>query len=60
MEHLDGDAIYKASKKVDGVAGPSSADCNMWQWLCPIRNKKKPAELTGDCQNCPEVELCAS
>ena len=46
FEHLDAEAIYKAAKKVNGAAGPSGADSDMWQrLLCSKQHKKKPAEL---------------
>ena len=46
FEELDAEAIHKAAKKVDGAAGPSGADAEMWQrLLCSKQFKKKPFEL---------------
>ena len=45
-ENLDGKAIYMAAKKVNGAAGPSGADSDLWQrLLCSKQHKKKPAGL---------------
>ena len=45
-ENIDADAIYQAAKKVNGAAGPSGADSDMWKrLLCSKQHKKKPAEL---------------
>ena len=45
-ENIDADAIHKVAKKVNGAAGPSGADSDMWQrLLCSKQHKKKPAEL---------------
>ncbi len=32
-EHIDAEAIYNAARKVNGAAGPSGADSDMWQRL---------------------------
>ena len=46
FQSLDSDAIHKATKKVDGAAGPSGADSELWQRLvCSKQFKKKPAGL---------------
>ena len=45
-ENIDADAIYQAAKKVNGAAGPSGADSDMWKrLLCSKQHKKKPVEL---------------
>ena len=45
-ENIDANAIHMAAKKVNGAAGPSGADSDMWQrLLCSKQHKKKPAEL---------------
>ena len=46
FENIDADAIYKAAQKVNGAAGPSGADSNLWKrLLCSRQFKKKPANL---------------
>ena len=46
FENIDSSAIHKAAKKVNGAAGPSGGDSNLWQrLLCSRQYKKKPAEL---------------
>ena len=45
-ENIDAEAIYKAAKKVNGAAGPSGADSDLWKrLLCSKQYKKKPANL---------------
>ena len=46
FENLDAFSIFKAAKKVNGAAGPSGGDADLWQrMLCSKQFKKKPAEL---------------
>ena len=46
FENIDSDAIYKAAKHVNGAAGPSGADADLWlRLLCSKQFKKKPANL---------------
>ena len=43
----------KAAKKVNGAAGPSGADSDMWQkLLCSKQHKKKPKPIIGDVLQC--------
>ena len=45
-EDLDAEAIFKAAKKMNGAAGPSGADADMWKRiLCSRQFKRKPADL---------------
>ena len=54
FECLDAEAIHKAAKKVDGAAGPSGADSELWQRLiCSKQFKQKPAAL------CAEISMTA-
>ena len=46
FEEIDSDAIYNAAKKVNGAAGPSGADSDLWRrLLCSKQFKKKPSNL---------------
>ena len=52
-EHIDAGKIFHAAKHVNGAAGPSSADSDLWiGLLCSKQLKRKPAEL---CQSLAEV-----
>ena len=45
-EDLDAESIFKAAKKMNGAAGPSGADADMWKrLLCSRQFRRKPAEL---------------
>ena len=45
-EDIDANMIYKAAKKVNGAAGPSGADSDLWRrMLCSKQFKKKLSEL---------------
>ena len=46
FEELDANAIFNAAKKVQGAAGPSGADADLWKRiLCSKQFESKPAKL---------------
>ena len=46
FENLDAESICKAAKRVNGAAGPSGGDSDLWQrLLCSKQHKKKPIAL---------------
>ncbi len=47
FEHIDSNLISKVAKGVNGSAGPSGADADMWKHLlCSRQFKKKPEQLS--------------
>ena len=48
FEAIDAQAIFNAAKKVNGAAGPSGGDSDLWRRiLCSKQFKKKPSDLCG-------------
>ena len=46
FERLDADSIRRAAKRINGAAGPSGADSDLWmKLLCSKQHKNKPTEL---------------
>ena len=51
-ENLDAESMYAAAKKVNGAAGPSGADADLWRRvMCSRQFKKKPADLCAAVAN---------
>ena len=46
FDNIDAEVIFRSAKAMNGAAGPSGADSELWQrLLCSKQFRKKPAEL---------------